>query len=192
MKSDIRSAFDKQRRRDWSFFSSGQRNCIPQDSKNAGYSPLPVRNLEAILLLLAVVGLCLVLCQDPLLSHHVHSCKQNEMGNGRTQTLLSCKQGKYIPSETLLKSTPCLEQQISFTFLSLFSLFPLLFNLILFFQQRGSLLHYDGQLGKRTSSKGCFFNTYIISSLPSHIYQPCFIVVGILTHQLSNFPYQIP
>jgi len=75
MKSDIRSAFDKQRRRDWSFFSSGQRICIPQDSKNAGYSPLPVRNLEAILLLLAVVGLCLVLCQDPLLSHHVHSCK---------------------------------------------------------------------------------------------------------------------
>lgn len=75
MKSDIRSAFDKQRRQDWSLFSSGQHNCIPQDSKNSGYSPLPVRNLEAILLLLAFVGLCLVLCQYPLLSHHVHARK---------------------------------------------------------------------------------------------------------------------
>lgn len=101
MKPDIKFAFNKQDRQDRSHFGSGQHNCIPQDSKNSGYFPLPVRTLEAMLFLLAVFRLSPVCCQDPLLSHHEPSWQWKEMGSSRTQTLVNCKQGKYIPSEAL-------------------------------------------------------------------------------------------
>lgn len=166
MKPDIRFAFNKQGRQDRSLFGSRQHNCIPQDSKNSGYSLLPIRNLEAMLLLLALVLLFPVLCQGSLLSHCIHSCKQKEMDSSRTQTLVHSKYGKYIPS----KSVQCPRQQSGLTFLFLFSLHHS------FFQCSGSLLNYPALLEDRTQkSQTCFFS--ILMNAPHFLtYQPNLIV----------------
>lgn len=122
MKPDIKFAFNKQDRQDRSHFGSGQHNCIPQDSKNSGYFPLPVRNLEAMLLLLAVFRLPPVHCQDPLLSHHVHSGNRKRWVTAEHRLWLSVNR-ENIFHQKHYKVCSMPKTTTQFSLLSLFSLY---------------------------------------------------------------------